>query len=117
MKRKIDIDKRAQRFAIDAIKLTNQFPKTPAGFAIANQFSRSSMSIGANLVEAQDSVSIKEFVHKLSISLKEAKETLYWLEIIKETILLNVEVSRLVTECQELIKIIAKIIINTKKNN
>lgn len=114
--RKIDIDKRTLDFAINTIKLVNKLPKTSAGFAVGNQLSRSCMSIGANVEEAQDAVSVKDFVHILSISLKEARETKYWLKIVKACFDdLILETDKLSNECDELIKIIAKIIHNTKK--
>lgn len=71
------------RFGVVAIQLASKFPKTPAGFAIANQLIRAATSIGANFVEAQDASSTKDFIQKLSIALREAKETIYWLQIVK----------------------------------
>ena len=62
--------------------MTNSFPKTPAGFAIASQLIKAATSIGANFVEAQDASSIKDFIQKLSISLREARETVYWLHVV-----------------------------------
>lgn len=73
---------RLLKFGVATIRLANKFPKTPAGFAIASQLIRSATSIGANFVEAQDASSIKDFVQKLSISLREARETAYWFKIV-----------------------------------
>lgn len=73
--------KRLLNFGGNIIKMANSFPKTPAGFAIANQLIKAATSIGANFVEAQDASSIKDFIQKLSISLREARETVYWLQV------------------------------------
>lgn len=74
---------RLLKFGVAVIRLANNFPKTPAGFAIASQLIRSATSIGANFVEAQDASSIKDFVQKLSIALREARETSYWLQTVQ----------------------------------
>lgn len=74
---------RLLKFGVSVIKLANNFPKTPAGFAIASQIIKSATSIGANFVEAQDASSAKDFIQKLSIALREAKETSYWLQIVQ----------------------------------
>ena len=74
---------RLLKFGVALIKMANEFPRTPAGFAIASQLIRSATSIGANFVEAQDASSVRDFVQKLSIALREAKETIYWLQIVR----------------------------------
>lgn len=74
---------RLLKFGVAVIRLANKFPKTPAGFAIASQLIRSATSIGANFVEAQDASSARDFVQKLSIALREARETIYWLQTVQ----------------------------------
>ena len=54
--------KRLLKFSVSIILLSNKLPKTPAGFAIANQIVKSGTSIGANFVEAQDASSLKDFI-------------------------------------------------------
>lgn len=83
-------------------------------FEISSQVFRSGTSIGANIVEAQNAVSKKDFVNKLQISLKEAWETLYWLDILEEWFQENVQ--NLKKDCEELLKILVTIIKNTKQN-
>ncbi len=78
----VNIVDRTKKFAVAIIRLSSLLPKTPAGFAIASQLVRAVTSIGANLVEAQEAVSRGDFIHKVSISLKESKETVYWLELV-----------------------------------
>ena len=76
-----------------------------------------STSIGANLEEAQAAISKADFIHKNHISLKEARETRYWLRILKAT---NIgELSRIesyICEAEEIIFIITKILLTSKSN-
>ena len=80
-------------------------------FEISSQLLRSGTSIGANIRESQRGVSTKDFRNKLGISLKEAEETLYWLELIEAT---TREVPNdLTSKCEELIKLLVSIIKNS----
>lgn len=96
------------KFSIEIIKLASNLPKTPAGYAIASQVIRSGTSIGANCEEAQDSVSRKEFLNKINISLKEARETEYWLRIIETiySVEYNQDIGQLLAENSEIIAIL-----------
>ena len=66
---------RILRFAIDIISLVDKLPRSPAGMNIANQLVRSATSIGANTEEAQGASSRRDFINKMHIALKEAKES------------------------------------------
>ncbi len=74
---KLKFFKRIKDFSVSIIFLCNKLPKTAAGFVIAQQLIKSSTSIGANVVEAQNTSSRKDFIQKMSISLREANETVY----------------------------------------
>ena len=79
---------------------------------------KSSTSIGANIREAQNAESKADFVHKLAIAQKECDESIYWLELLKETDYISKsEFDELSKDANELLKIIRSIIITTKKNN
>lgn len=107
--KKTDLFDKLFNFSIKIIVLSGKPPKTPAGFAIASQIIRSATSVGANCQEAQDAISRKEFLKSINISLKEARETKYWLEIIKESKLLDeANVDYEVSECSEIIAILTK---------
>ena len=69
-------------FSIDIIKVCRKLPTNLENQIICKQLLRSSTSIGANYLEAQKAHTRKEFFQKVSISSKEANETLYWLEIL-----------------------------------
>ena len=99
------------------IQLVQNLPKTPAGYAIANQLIRSGTSVGANISEAQSAFSKKEFIHSMQISLKEAQETNYWIELTMESkIIPLVNSDTLFQESVEVIKILTTIIKNAKLN-
>lgn len=98
---------RLLNFGVKIILLANTLPKTPAGYAIARQVIRSATSIGANCEEAQDAFSRKDFLKALTISLKEAKETRYWLKIIDRSELLSsLMIAAELRECNEIIGIL-----------
>ena len=82
-------------------------------YAIANQIVRSGTSIGANIREAQRAVSIKDFINKMSIALKEADETKFWFELINSKIYPIDEA--LFYKVEELIKLLVSIINSLKE--
>ncbi len=79
-------------------------------YEIASQLLRSGTSIGANAEEAQAGQSKKDFIAKLCISAKEARETRYWLKLINETNISKIDVKPLLLEINEIINILTKII-------
>ena len=107
---------RLLRFAVRVITLAGKLPKTPAGYAIANQIVRSGTSIGANCEEAQDAFSRKDFLKTINIALKEAKETRYWLKVIKLSNLLpHSLVDQELRECNQIVAILTSSV-KTLKN-
>ena len=84
---------------------------------ILKQILRSGTSIGANITEAQNAPSTKDFINKLNISLKEARESEYWLNLFKASDIINEKSFKsLQQDCKELIKLLIAII-KTAKNN
>lgn len=71
-------------FAVDILNLVNHL-KSKHETIVSNQIGRSGTSIGANIHEAQYAQGKKDFISKLEIALKEANETLYWLELLSKT--------------------------------
>jgi len=96
---------RTFKFAVNIIELVSKLPRSFSGNAISNQIVRSGTSIGANVEEAQNSASKKEFIHGMTIALKEARETYYWLRLIEESGTLS-GLSSLKSENLEIIKIL-----------
>ena len=105
------------KFAVRIIKLYQFLTTDKKEFVLSKQILRSGTSIGANYREADNAESKADFVHKLAISQKEADETIYWLELLKETKYINKkEFESIHQEAVEILKIIKTIIIKTKKN-
>ena len=85
--------------------------------SLLDQLIRSATSIGANMVEGRAGSSRKDFTNYLTIALKSANETKYWLCLIRDTIAVDSQrISGLINEANEISKIIASIIIHTKSN-
>jgi four helix bundle protein len=112
-----DIRKRAYRYALRAIRLYQylQKQKDSAGPIIGKQYLRAATSIGANIEEAQTSESRPDFVHKLGIAQKEARECLFWLRLLTDSrIVSSFRLKPLTNETDELIAVITAIVISTK---
>ncbi len=80
-----DLEERTFQFAKEVRLFIKNLDKTIANFEDAKQVVRSSGSIGANYIEANESLSKKYFIYRIKISRKEAKESIYWLRLINET--------------------------------
>ena len=108
---------RTYEFALEIIKLVNLLPKSTSGAVISNQIMKAGTSIGANAEESQGAVSKKDFTNKMAISKKEARETRYWLRLIKDSGTLKVAlVEDLLNECNSILKILTSIVKTSKEN-
>lgn len=108
---------KSKKFAIKIYKLSKYLIDEKREYVLAKQILRSGTSIGANLSEAQYSVSKKEFLVKAQISLKECAETEFWLNLLKETnILSQNEYDDIITDCKELLRLLISITKSTKTN-
>lgn len=98
-----ELKSRTKRFALEIIKLIENFPKTTSGYVIGRQLLKSATSIGANYRSACRAKSKADFISKTSIVEEEADETLYWLELAVESGLVKgSEVGDLIKEANEL---------------
>lgn len=105
-------------FAVRVIRLFQYLTETKKEYVLSKQLLRSGTAIGALVREAQNAESIKDFIHKLGIAQKESDETIYWLELLKETEYINdKEFESINNEAIELLKMIRSAIITSKKNN
>ena len=77
-----DIKKRSFQFALNCLKYCKHISNEHKEYILTKQLSRSATSVGANIREAQNAVSKKDFVHKLTISQKECNESIYWIELL-----------------------------------
>lgn len=112
---KSNLDERTLEFTKRIIRLCKALPKNTVNLELIKQLIRAAASIGANYREANDAIGKKDFIYRLRISRKEAKETRYWLELIVEA---NPEFEErtesLFQESLELIKILSSIIEKSK---
>ncbi len=106
------IERKSYDFALRIIKVYKFLIKNNE-FVLSKQILRSGTSIGANVVEAQEAISKKDFRNKMSIALKEAVETRYWLNLLKDSeYLTEIQIKDLVKDLNEIIKILSKIVKN-----
>jgi len=105
-----DIKERTFIFSVRVVKLAQRLLKTIASRELGKQMIRSGTSIGANVEEADGATSKKDFIRKMGIARREARETRYWLRIIGSTLMNDQELESLTNECDELVKILSKII-------
>ena len=104
-------------FALRIVKLYKFLTNEKKEFVLSKQILRSGTPIGANIAEASQGQSKPDFVHKLSISLKEAFETQYWIELLRDSEYLEVKFSdSLIADCCELQKILTASIKTAKKS-
>jgi len=109
------IQQKSFRFAVRIINLYKFLTNEKKEFVLSKQIVRSGTSIGANIEESIGGQSEKDFLAKLSISYKEARETIYWLKLLKETEYISkIEFESIHKEAEEICKILAKIIITLK---
>ncbi|HCR54969.1 MAG TPA: four helix bundle protein [Cytophagales bacterium] len=85
-------------------------------YVISKQILRSGTSIGANVEEAQAGISKKEFVNKLSIASKEARETRYWLRLLDKSQYIKRDYTKYLEDATELIKMLTAIVKTAQKN-
>ncbi len=104
-------------FALRIIKAYNFLSAEQREFVLSKQLLRSGTAIGALIREAEHAESKADFIHKLSISLKEANETEYWLMLLHDSGYLDDKsFNSIVSDCQELIKMLISIIKSSKDN-
>ena len=109
-KRIYDLAERTKSFAKKVREYVKYLPKTISGIEDAKQLVRSSGSIGANYIEAEEALSKKDFLMRIKICRKEAKETIYWLELIDPKQDKVDEQQELIGEATELMKIFGSIV-------
>ena len=112
------IKKRTKLIGLEVIKLIDELPNKPSGWAIAKQIVRSSTSIGANYRAACRAKSTADFINKLKIVEEETDETHYWLEILEESGLIQAErIELLKKEVNEILSIVVTSIKTARANN
>jgi len=107
------VQEKSFEFALDVIALYRKLTARHE-FVLSKQLLRSGTSIGANVEEAISAQSRKDFVSKMSIATKEARETKYWLRLLRESDLVDIDVSKETDRVDELVRILMSIVMTTK---
>ncbi len=111
MAKQYDLEERTAVFGEDVIAFACSFPRNSVTDPLISQLVRAGTSVGANYLEANDSLSKKDFVYRLGISRRESKETGHWLRMISRACRVDIEErDRLSGESIELNKIFSSII-------
>lgn len=108
---------KSYKFAIRIVNVYKHLTETKREYVMSKQMLRSGTSIGANIREANQAESKADFIHKMSIALKEASETEYWLELLRDTQFLEQkEFDSLHKDCEEVLKLLTSIIKTSRQN-
>ena len=108
--------KKSFEFALKIVRLVRNIQRTKNEHVLTRQLLRSGTAIGALIREAEHAESRKDFIHKMNISLKEANETRYWLELCFETNYFEeCRFKELYSDNTELIKLLVSIVKSSKK--
>ena len=111
------IQKKTYLFAVRIIKLYQFLIEEKKSFDIGRQILRSGTSIGANVEEAIGGQSKKDFVSKINIAYKEARETNYWIRLLRDSEYIDMKLAEsFLNDCEEIQKILASILISSKTN-
>ena len=112
-----DIKERTFDFGLRMINLSQHLPESKVGRVLGGQVPRSGTSIGANVEEAVAAYSKDDFVFKMNIALKEARETHYWLRLIRGSDLLKPNLlGGILGESEEIKKVLGSIVSKVRRN-
>lgn len=109
------IETKSFQFALQAIQIYKLLIKQNE-YVLSKQFLRSSTSVGANVREAGAGYSKKDFAAKMSIASKEARESLYWIQLIESSKFIEYDFSIIKEESERLIRILTSIVKTTQLN-
>ena len=104
-------------FAVGIVKTSRRLQLDRREWVLSKQLVRSGTSIGANIEEAIAAQSKKDFLSKMSIALKEARETHYWLRVLRDSgLTTEMETEAHLPACQELVRLLSSITLTTREN-
>jgi len=115
MDKKYDLEDRTLELGKEIIRLCKILPANTINFRLIDQSVRSGTSFGANYREANETDTKKDFRFKIRICLRESRETIYWLELIKEANPnFQIRINQLIAETKEMVKIFGSILAKSK---
>ena len=110
-----NVERKSFLFSVRVVKLARYLQEEKREYILSKQLIRAGTSIGANIVEAQQAQSRADFISKLSIALKEAAETDYWLRLLNASdYLTELEYSSIIADCKELERMLTSIVKTTR---
>jgi len=109
------IQQKAFAFSLDVIRLYRDL-QSQHEYVISKQLLRSATSIGANVEEASAGQSRNDFLAKMSIASKEARETKYWLRLLQESQLVKIDVSKELEKSEEIIRVLTSFVKTTSNS-
>lgn len=113
---KVTAKEKSKKFALRIVRLYKYLTQEQKEFVLSKQILRSGTSIGANLAESSCAISPKDFLSKIYISLKEAEETIYWLELLKDSDYIIAKMyESLVKDCTDISKMLNKTTLTMSK--
>jgi len=111
-----ELRERFYKFALEIVKFVRTFPKEMAANEIGRQLLKAGSSVAANYEEATGAFSRQDFIYKVSVAFKEAKETNLWLRLLRDSdIATGNEIQRLIQESEEIRNILGKSVVTAKK--
>lgn len=116
MNKKNIIKDKSFKFALEIIRLNQKLIKKNE-YVISKQLLKSGTSIGANVEEAGAAQSKPDFIAKMSIASKEARETKYWLKLLKHSELINFDSDQYLNEIEEIVKILTSIVMTSQQSS
>ncbi len=116
MKKQNVVREKSFAFAVHIVRLCREL-RSSGEFEISKQLLKCGTSIAANIEEATAGQSRRDFVSKLSIASKESRETRYWLRLIKETAIIERDLTDDITDVEELIRLLTAIVKTTRTNS
>ena len=118
MKENNIVEEKSFEFSVRIVNLYKYLTTARQEYVMSKQLLRSGTSIGANVCEAQQAQSPMDFSSKMSIALKEAYESDYWLRLLQKTEYLNKdEYNSIISDCRAITKLLVTIVKSTKENN
>ena len=112
------LNTKSYNFAVRVVNMVKHIQCTPKEYGMLNQVFRSGTAIGALVSEAVYAQSPADFINKLSIALKECNETIYWINLLKDTnYISDKQFESMEKDCREILAILISSIKTTKNNN
>ena len=110
-----DLEKRTYDFGRNVLMLIVNLPKNSVNYKLTDQVIRSATSVGSNYLEANDSLGKKDFLMRMRIARKEAKETAYWLRLLFDfNVDFQKDLAGLIDECGQIKKILSAITVKSE---